>query len=72
MKDDSQDRPESGQTSEQKPRQDPETRLNPELREWARRQFADEEIVAARRELREKGGVELGNFLQELEQIVTR
>jgi hypothetical protein len=56
--------------SRQDPGQEQETRLTPELREWARQQFTEEEIVAALRELRGKGGLELGDFLQELEQIV--
>ena len=61
-----------GKDCEHKPRREPEEMcLTPELREWARQQFTEEEIVAALRELREKGGKELGDFLHELEQIVT-
>jgi hypothetical protein len=44
-----------------------ELRLSPELREWARQQFTEEEIVAGLQELREKGGLELEEFLHELE-----
>ena len=45
--------------------------ITPELREWALRQINEAEIIAALRELREQGGLELRDFLQELEQIVT-
>ena len=45
-----------------------ETSLSPELREWLLRQFTEEEAIAALRELREKGGLELREFIQELEQ----
>ncbi|HLN28382.1 MAG TPA: hypothetical protein VK395_11630 [Gemmataceae bacterium] len=41
----------------------------PEILEWARQQFSEEEILAGLREVRETGGVELRNFIQELEQI---
>ncbi len=34
-------------------------RLPPELLEWARQQYTEEEVVAALREMREKGGPEL-------------
>ena len=46
------------------------SRITPELREWARQQFTDEEIVAGLHELREKGALDLREFLDELEQIV--
>ncbi len=46
------------------------TRLTPEQLEWARQQFTEEEVVAGLRELREKGGMELHEFLPELEQMV--
>ena len=46
--------------------------LAPELREWARQQFTEAEIVAELKELREKGGLELKEFLQELEDAVAR
>jgi hypothetical protein len=46
------------------------TRLSPELLEWARRQFTEEEILVGLRELREKGGQELADFLPELERMV--
>jgi hypothetical protein len=45
-------------------------RLTPELLEWTRQQFTEEEIVAALREMKEKGGLELREFIDELEQVV--
>ncbi len=44
--------------------------LTPELRQWALQQFTEEEILAGLRELREHGGLELRDFLPELERIV--
>jgi len=44
------------------------TGLTPELLEWARQRYTEEEIVAALREVREKGGLELHEFIQDLEQ----
>jgi hypothetical protein len=43
-------------------------KLPPELREWARQQFNEDEFLAGLREVEETGGVELKDFLQELEQ----
>jgi hypothetical protein len=43
-------------------------RLPPEVRQWALSQHTEEEIVAALREVREKGGPELGELIHELEQ----
>src|SRR5579871_4133196 len=40
--------------------------LSPELLEWARRQFSDEEILAGLRELHNGGGQELADFIGEL------
>ncbi len=57
--------PGAAPTQDQSPR---ETRLSPELLEWARQQFTEEEIIAGLRELREKGGLELREFIQDLEQ----
>ncbi|MBI1917592.1 MAG: hypothetical protein HYS12_23100 [Planctomycetes bacterium] len=45
-----------------------ESRISPELREWLLRRFSEEEAVANLRELREKGGLELWDFIEELEQ----
>jgi hypothetical protein len=44
--------------------------LPPELREWARQLFTEEETAAGLRDLQEHGGMELHEFLPELEQIV--
>src|SRR5205807_2213464 len=41
--------------------------LTPELLDWVRQQFTDEEIRAALQELRAGGGLELRDFLDELE-----
>jgi hypothetical protein len=43
-------------------------RLTPELREWALRQATEKEIVAGLKEVREKGGTELGELIHDLEQ----
>jgi hypothetical protein len=42
--------------------------LSPETLEWVRRQFSEEDLVAGLREIRETGGLELCDFIQELEQ----
>ena len=42
--------------------------LTPELREWLLHQFTEEEASAGLREIREKGGLELADFLHELEE----
>jgi anti-anti-sigma factor len=42
--------------------------LPPEILDWARRQFSDEEILAGLQELRNGGGQELADFIAELEQ----
>jgi hypothetical protein len=57
--------PEEGAARERK-----ETRLTPELRAWLLQQSTEEEIVVGLRELREKGGLEFHEFVQELEQVV--
>jgi hypothetical protein len=44
--------------------------LTPELLEWARNLFTEEEIVAGLREVRETGGLELQDFVHELEQEI--
>jgi hypothetical protein len=41
--------------------------LTPELLEWARRELNEEEIVEGLREIRQTGGLELKDFLPELE-----
>jgi uncharacterized protein (DUF433 family) len=42
--------------------------LTPELLEWARNDLSEEEIVAGLREIRSTGGLELKDFIHELEQ----
>jgi hypothetical protein len=45
--------------------------LTPEILEWARQQINVEEILASIREVRETGGLELRDFVQELEQLAS-
>lgn len=47
----------------------PYEKVPPEVRAWALEQFSEEEIVAGLREVRETGGLELSDFIHELEQI---
>jgi hypothetical protein len=42
--------------------------LDPSLMDWARAEFTDEEIAAGLREIRETGGLELKDFVNELRQ----
>jgi len=42
--------------------------LTPELLEWANGLFTDEEVIAGMNEIRQTGGLELKDFIQELEQ----
>jgi hypothetical protein len=44
--------------------------LTPELLELARNELSEEEIVAGLREIRATGGLELKDFIHELEQEV--
>jgi hypothetical protein len=46
-------------------------KLPPELLEWARQTFDEEEFRAGMREIEETGGLELKDFIQELEQEVS-
>ena len=45
--------------------------LTPELLEWARQQINVEEMLASIREIQETGGLELRDFIQELEHLVS-
>ena len=45
-------------------------KLPPELLDWARREFSEEEILAGIREIRETGGLELKDFIDEIEDIL--
>ena len=49
-----------------------ESRLTPELREWALQLFSEEEILAGLREIEETGGVEFSDMIRELDEIVKR
>jgi hypothetical protein len=42
--------------------------LSPDLLEWARRQFSEEEYVAGIRDIRENGGVPFAEIIQPLKQ----
>lgn len=44
--------------------------MTPELREWAIDQFTEEELAEELRKLKEEGGRELSEFIEELEQVV--
>jgi hypothetical protein len=44
--------------------------ITPELLEWARRTFNEEEFLAGLREIETTGGLELKDFIHELEPIV--
>jgi hypothetical protein len=46
--------------------------ISPEILQWARQQFTEEEILAGLHELRETGGLELRDFIHELEEIANR
>jgi hypothetical protein len=46
----------------------PFVKLPSEYLEWARQQVNEEEIIAAMREIHETGGLELRDFLHELEE----
>jgi len=48
--------------------QEESSKLSPEILDWARQQSSEEEIVAGLREIRQTGGVELKDFIHELEQ----
>jgi hypothetical protein len=47
----------------------PYEKVPPAVRAWALEQFSEEEIVGGLREVRETGGLELSDFIHELEQI---
>ena len=42
--------------------------LTPELLEWARNLYSEEEILAGLNEIRETGGLQFCDFIEELEQ----
>ena len=48
----------------------PEGKLPPELLEWALQQINEEEIIAGLEEIQRTGGLQLSDFIHELEQLV--
>lgn len=48
------------------------SKLPPEILNWARQNFNEEEILAGIREIEETGGLELKDIIHELEQEVNR
>jgi hypothetical protein len=42
--------------------------IPPELREWARQQNTEDELLAGLKEIQEKGGIELGEVIGRLKQ----
>jgi hypothetical protein len=46
--------------------QPPSEKLSPEVMEWARQQFNEEEFIADLREIEQTGGLELQDFIREL------
>jgi hypothetical protein len=50
----------------------PFAKLSPELLEWARQQFSEEEFLAGLREIEETGGLEFRDLLPELEERAGR
>jgi hypothetical protein len=51
-----------------RPDRTPEAPIPPEILEWARQQVSEEQILADLREINETGGLELKDFIRELEQ----
>jgi RNA recognition motif-containing protein len=49
----------------------PGEKLPPEFLEWARQQYTEEEILAGVREVRESGGLELKDFIHEIDDILS-
>jgi hypothetical protein len=49
----------------------PASPIEPEILEWALQQFNEEETVAGMREIRKTGGLELSDFLPDLEREAT-
>jgi hypothetical protein len=55
-------------TREQKPVE--QGHVTPELRAWLLQQYTREDLLAGLNEVKEKGGLELQDFIHELEQVV--
>ena len=58
---------ETNQSLPQPPRTEP---LSPDLLEWARQTFDEEEFMAGVREIRQTGGVRLEDFIGDIERRV--
>ena len=43
----------------------------PDVLAWADRQFSDEEVIAGVREVRETGGLELKDFIREIDKVLS-
>jgi hypothetical protein len=54
----------------EQPQNVPPGKVPPEILEWARQQFSEEELAAALEEFEKSGGLELKEFVHELEEIV--
>jgi hypothetical protein len=54
------------------PHQFPQDKLPPDLLEWARQTFNEEEFLAGVREIEQTGGVKLEEFIAEIEQRIRR
>lgn len=59
----SQESPRGDETNNPEP-----MKLTPELLEWARSQFSEEEFLAGLREIQSTGGLQLSDFIHELEE----
>jgi hypothetical protein len=46
-------------------------KCSPELLAWADRQYSDEDVVAGIREIKETGGMELKDFMQEIDSVLS-
>jgi hypothetical protein len=46
------------------------TKLSPELLKWAQEDISEEEVIAGLREIRQTGGLQLSDFLHELEAAI--
>jgi hypothetical protein len=60
--------PESGDRQERQPGEPEYRPLTPEFLAWACQGLNEEEIVAELREIRATGGLQLADFIQEIEQ----
>lgn len=59
--------PSAAERQETPAEESPSDALTPEILAWARQQLNEEETVAGLREIRETGGLELADFLHDLQ-----